>query len=44
MIEYPAHKPIIPATPAKTGGAGTGNFIRANTTPQTAPVATDNAT
>jgi len=34
----PIHKPIIPATPAKTGGAGTGNLSAANTTPHPKPV------
>jgi hypothetical protein len=29
---------MIPATPAKTGGAGTGNLNAANTTPHPKPV------
>ena len=37
----PIHKPIIPATPAKTGGAGTGNLNAANTTPHPKPVSID---
>ena len=32
---------MIPATPAKTGGAGTGNLNAANTTPHPKPVSTD---
>jgi hypothetical protein len=31
----------MPATPAKTGGAGTGNLNAANTTPHPKPVITD---
>jgi len=38
----PIHRPIIPATPAKTGGAGTGNLNAANTTPHPKPVSIDN--
>jgi hypothetical protein len=38
----PIHKPIIPATPAKTGGAGTGNLNAANTIPHPKPVNVDN--
>jgi hypothetical protein len=37
----PVHRPIIPATPAKTGGAGTGNLNAANTTPHPKPVNID---
>ena len=37
----PIHRPIIPATPAKTGGAGTGNLNAANTTPHPKPVSID---
>jgi hypothetical protein len=37
----PIHRPIIPATPAKTGGAGTGNLNAANTTPHPKPVSVD---
>jgi len=37
----PIHKPIIPATPAKTGGAGTGNLNAAKTTPHPKPVSID---
>lgn len=33
---------MIPATPAKTGGAGTGNLNAANTTPHPNPVIVDN--
>jgi hypothetical protein len=33
---------MIPATPAKTGGAGTGNLNAANTKPHPKPVKTDN--
>ena len=40
----PIHKPIIPATPAKTGGAGTGNLNAANTTPHPKPVSVDRKT
>ncbi len=40
----PIHRPIIPATPAKTGGAGTGNLNAANTTPHTKPVSVDSIT
>lgn len=40
-MEYPAHNPMIPATPAKAGGAGTGSFTSANKTPAKAPVITD---
>jgi len=40
----PIHKPIIPATPAKTGGAGTGNLNAANTTPHPKPVSIDKKT
>jgi len=40
----PIHKPIIPATPAKTGGAGTGNLNAANTTPHPKPVSIDRTT
>jgi len=40
----PIHKPIIPATPAKTGGAGTGNLNAANTTPHPKPVSVDKKT
>ena len=40
----PIHKPIIPATPAKTGGAGTGNLNAANTTPHPKPVSIDKTT
>jgi hypothetical protein len=43
-IAYPAQRPTIPATPAKTGGAGTGSLIKANTTPQTDPVIIESAT
>ena len=32
---------MIPATPAKTGGAGTGNLNAANTTPHPKPVSID---
>ena len=32
---------MIPATPAKTGGAGTGNLNAANTTPHPKPVIID---
>lgn len=32
---------MIPATPAKTGGAGTGSLSKAKTTPQVAPVRTE---
>ena len=32
----------MPATPAKTGGAGTGNLNAANTTPHPKPVKVDN--
>lgn len=38
---YPAHSPMIPATPAKTGGAGTGSLNKANTIPAPAPVKID---
>ena len=38
----PIHKPIIPATPAKTGGAGTGNLNAAKTMPHPKPVSVDN--
>jgi hypothetical protein len=38
----PTHRPIIPATPAKTGGAGTGNLNAAKTTPHPKPVSVDN--
>jgi hypothetical protein len=41
MTSYPSHNPIIPATPAKTGGAGTGNLNAANTMPHPKPVNTD---
>jgi hypothetical protein len=37
----PIHRPIIPATPAKTGGAGTGNLNAANTMPHPKPVSVD---
>ena len=37
----PIHRPIIPATPAKTGGAGTGNLNAAKTTPHPKPVSID---
>ena len=37
----PIHRPIIPATPAKTGGAGTGNLNAANTRPHPKPVSVD---
>ena len=37
----PTHRPIIPATPAKTGGAGTGNLNAANTMPHPKPVSVD---
>ena len=40
----PIHRPIIPATPAKTGGAGTGNLNAANTTPHPKPVNVDSKT
>ncbi len=40
----PIHSPMIPATPAKTGGAGTGNLNAANTTPHPKPVSVDNIT
>ena len=40
----PIHRPIIPATPAKTGGAGTGNLNAANTTPHPKPVSVDKIT
>ena len=40
----PIHRPIIPATPAKTGGAGTGNLNAANTTPHPKPVSIDRIT
>jgi len=40
----PIHRPIIPATPAKTGGAGTGNLNAANTTPHPKPVSIDSKT
>jgi hypothetical protein len=38
----PIHRPIIPATPAKTGGAGTGNLNAAKTMPHPKPVSVDN--
>ena len=40
-IVKPIHRPIIPATPAKTGGAGTGNLNAANTMPHPKPVSVD---
>ena len=40
----PIHNPIIPATPAKTGGAGTGNLNAAKTTPHPKPVSVDKKT
>jgi len=33
----------MPATPANTGGAGTGNLNAANTTPHPKPVKTENS-
>jgi hypothetical protein len=42
--EKPIHRPIIPATPAKTGGAGTGNLNAAKTTPHPKPVSVDSNT
>ena len=42
IVVKPIHRPIIPATPAKTGGAGTGNLNAANTTPHPKPVIVDN--
>ncbi len=42
MTSYPSHSPIIPATPANTGGAGTGSLKIANTKPQPKPVKTEN--
>ena len=41
IVVKPIHKPIIPATPAKTGGAGTGNLNAAKTTPHPKPVIVD---
>jgi hypothetical protein len=41
IVEKPIHIPIIPAIPAKTGGAGTGNLNAANTTPHPKPVSVD---
>ena len=41
-IAYPDHNPTIPATPAKTGGAGTGNLNAAKTMPHPKPVKVDN--
>ena len=41
IVEKPIQRPMIPATPAKTGGAGTGNLNAANTTPHPKPVITD---
>ena len=41
-MSKPIHKPIIPATPAKTGGAGTGNLNAANIAPHPKPVSIDN--
>ena len=38
----PIQRPIIPATPAKTGGAGTGNLNAAKTMPHPKPVSVDN--
>lgn len=40
-IAYPDHNPTIPATPAKTGGAGTGSLNAANTMPHPKPVTID---
>ena len=42
IVVKPIHRPIIPATPAKTGGAGTGNLNAAKTTPHPKPVIVDN--
>ena len=41
IVVKPIHRPIIPATPAKTGGAGTGNLNAANTAPHPKPVTVD---
>ncbi len=41
-MSKPIHKPIIPATPAKTGGAGTGNLNAAKIAPHPKPVSVDN--
>jgi hypothetical protein len=38
---YPTQSPMMPATPANTGGAGTGSLNKAKTTPQSAPVTVD---
>lgn len=42
MTSKPSHSPIIPATPANTGGAGTGSLNAAKITPQPKPVSTEN--
>ena len=42
MTSKPSHNPIIPATPANTGGAGTGSLKAAKTTPQPKPVIIEN--
>jgi len=44
MMEYPAQSPTIPATPAKTGGAGTGSLKKAKTAPAANPVSIDSNT
>jgi len=41
ITEKPIQSPTIPATPAKTGGAGTGNLNAANTMPHPKPVNID---
>ena len=38
---YPPQSPMIPATPANTGGAGTGSLNKAKTIPAPAPFKTD---
>lgn len=40
-IAYPDHRPTMPATPANTGGAGTGSLNAAKAIPQINPVKTD---
>ena len=42
IIPYPSQRPTMPMTPAKTGGAGTGNLNKAKTIPTPAPVSVVN--
>lgn len=41
---WASHIPIIPATPANTGGAGSGNLKAKNIRPTTSPVNSDTIT